>query len=444
VGFYDIGSKERFQEDAMNQPRRILCLAIFAASLCLLGGPAALRAQSTGNGSLKVTSFPTGANVSVDSVDTGKVTPMTVSLSVGTHSVMVSIPNSGWMADTRPVEVVAGNNDHSVTLLPILTAGPMGPQGPPGPKGDPGPQGSQGPQGPAGPQGPMGLTGSAGPTGPTGPPGAAAPLPPPSPYTGIYFLQIATSPTAFETLPLTSFAGCDDLILGVQYEDCYFQVDRLSAALQQWVNDTVNATGTALRNATVSQVDQAGVEIARLQIGQAFLRDFRISDSDANSAATGNLSFVIVPATLTMGIPGNPIVLPSAQTWLSNDFAFSVPGTDMSRVAAVRGIHMSVPKLVATPVGTRLQFQPGTPHFDDILVSFASTGQTATDFQTWANNVAQGNTDQRNGSIQFFETSNRISLATLQFYNLSPVGLKPFPIGFLRVIDLSVGSFTFQ
>src|SRR5260370_19261392 len=94
------------------------------AALWLLGA-AALRAQ-TGNGALKVTSFPSGANVSVDNVDTGKVTPMTISLAVGDHVVVVSIPNSGWNPDTRSVTIVSGNNDLSVTLLPVVTTGPMG------------------------------------------------------------------------------------------------------------------------------------------------------------------------------------------------------------------------------------------------------------------------------------------------------------------------------
>ena len=41
-------------------------------ALFLLGVPVTLRADS--NGVLKVTSFPSGANVYVDGVDTGKVT----------------------------------------------------------------------------------------------------------------------------------------------------------------------------------------------------------------------------------------------------------------------------------------------------------------------------------------------------------------------------------
>jgi hypothetical protein len=127
-------------------------------ALFLLGVPGALRADSS-NGALKVTSFPSGANVSVDGMDTGKVTPMSVSVAVGSHTVVVSIPNSGWNPDMRTVVVVAGNNDLSVTLLPNLATGPQGL------KGDPGPQG---PAGPVGPAGPAGAAGAPGPQGPAG------------------------------------------------------------------------------------------------------------------------------------------------------------------------------------------------------------------------------------------------------------------------------------
>jgi hypothetical protein len=69
-------------------------------------------------GSLKVTSFPSGAEVIVDGLGTGKVTPMSVALGEGEHTVTVQIPGSGWQPDTRTVTVVSGNNDLSVTLLP--------------------------------------------------------------------------------------------------------------------------------------------------------------------------------------------------------------------------------------------------------------------------------------------------------------------------------------
>src|SRR5260370_16064573 len=146
------------------------CTAI-AVALFLLGVPVALRADSS-NGALKVTSFPSGANVSVDGVDTGKVTPMSISVAVGAHTVVVSIPNSGWNPDSRPFVVVAGNNDLGVTLLPILTTGPPGLKGDPGPIGPPGPKGDKGDKGDLGPPGAPGAPGVPGATGPVGPAGA--------------------------------------------------------------------------------------------------------------------------------------------------------------------------------------------------------------------------------------------------------------------------------
>jgi hypothetical protein len=128
---------------------RLVTAMLILIGALVMGSPAAA-------GTLKVTSFPSGAQVTVDGVNTGKVTPMNIALSDGDHVVKVEIPGSGWSADTRIVTIVAGNNDLSVTLLPTLTTGPQGPQGP---------QGSQGPQGPPGPAGPRGLDGPQGPTG---------------------------------------------------------------------------------------------------------------------------------------------------------------------------------------------------------------------------------------------------------------------------------------
>lgn len=121
-------------------------------------------------GALKVTSFPSGAEVWIDGANTGKATPMSISLRIGDHRIMIRIPNSGWIPDERIVNVISGNNDLSVTLLPVLTQGPEGPRGP---KGDTGATGPQGPQGPVGPAGPAGPVGPIGPDGPQGPKGAA-------------------------------------------------------------------------------------------------------------------------------------------------------------------------------------------------------------------------------------------------------------------------------
>src|SRR5437868_475741 len=144
--------------------QKILMFSLIAVlALCM-----SLSAQ-TGNGSLKVTSFPSGAKVAIDGTDTGKATPATFNLSAGDHAIVVSIPNSGWNADSRTVTIVSGNNDLSVTLLPTLTVGSQGPAGPAGPKGDTGATGAVGPVGPIGNPGPAGPAGPAGPQGPAGP-----------------------------------------------------------------------------------------------------------------------------------------------------------------------------------------------------------------------------------------------------------------------------------
>jgi hypothetical protein len=132
--------------------------------LCMISLPG--FAQS-GNGSLKVTSYPTGAVVFIDGVNTGKTTPMSESLTAGEHTVVVTVPNSGWNPDTRIVTIVSGNNDLSVTLLPTVTVGPQGPAGPAGPPGPAGPAGAVGATGAQGSAGPEGPTGPAGPPGPT-------------------------------------------------------------------------------------------------------------------------------------------------------------------------------------------------------------------------------------------------------------------------------------
>src|ERR1700730_19436086 len=146
-----------------------VCAVLFF--MLLAGTWNSLRAQEHG-AELRVTSFPSGAQVHVDGVDTRKITPAHMDDRVGTHQVTVVLPNSGWRPDTRTVDIVSGHNDLSVTLMPTLTAGPQGLQGP---AGAPGPVGPIGPQGPAGATGPAGVPGPIGPGGPMGPQGLAGP-----------------------------------------------------------------------------------------------------------------------------------------------------------------------------------------------------------------------------------------------------------------------------
>jgi hypothetical protein len=152
----------------MTQPRRISWLAIIVAIVCLPADPAALRAQTVVDDGHEVviTSFPDGASVLIDGLDTGKVTPVELrNIAPGTH--MITVSAAGWQTNTQKITVldvdpVSGrlrDTYLSFTLLPALTTGPAGPQGDPGP---PGPQGIQGLIGPAGTNGTNGINGTNG------------------------------------------------------------------------------------------------------------------------------------------------------------------------------------------------------------------------------------------------------------------------------------------
>lgn len=172
--------RENFYHHAFHSCCSRRCGLIFVRALALASSMLLFAIISEAQ-AFHVTSFPDGANVLIDSVDTGKVTPMQISLSAGAHTVTVQLDKSaGWNVDTRTVVIVAGDNYHNVTLLPTLTTGPAGPQGPPGAASTvPGPLGPQGipglsitgPAGTPGIQGPKGDKGDPGPTGTQGLPG---------------------------------------------------------------------------------------------------------------------------------------------------------------------------------------------------------------------------------------------------------------------------------
>ena len=73
--------------------------------------------------SLKITSFPSGAKVAVDGVDTENSTPMSIPLLEGVHTVTVHIPGSGWSVENSDVTIVSGDNYLSVNLAPMFASG---------------------------------------------------------------------------------------------------------------------------------------------------------------------------------------------------------------------------------------------------------------------------------------------------------------------------------
>jgi hypothetical protein len=145
----------------------IACLALFGGTLNSLYAQANSREhdgdQDHNRGrstELYVTSFPSGAHVSVDGVDTRQRTPVRYEVRAGKHKVRVFVPESGWNAVTETVTVGPGDKHLDVALLPVATGG-SGLPGPAGPQGPQGPTGATVPQGPAGPTGPQGPSGVA-------------------------------------------------------------------------------------------------------------------------------------------------------------------------------------------------------------------------------------------------------------------------------------------
>jgi hypothetical protein len=157
---------------------------VLALSLLMLVSVPVVRAQEyptyEKGAVLSVTSFPSGATVTVDGttmVDrddhTVVVTPIHFDLSLGKHTITIGLADPGWAPYTQILSITKKDNDVSATLLPVLTQGlqgATGPIGPPGPQGIPGSQGIPGisiigQQGPAGPAGATGAAGSQGPPG---------------------------------------------------------------------------------------------------------------------------------------------------------------------------------------------------------------------------------------------------------------------------------------
>lgn len=469
-------------------------LLAIAVMLAVAAGPAFAQ-----NGSLKINSFPSGATVSINGASTGKVTPTNISLPVGDHEVTITA-GAGWTPDTRIVTVTSGNNDLSVTLIPVVIAGPQGPPGPQGvpgpegPQGDAGPPGVQGPAGPVGPQGiqgekgepgatgaqgpegkqgemgspgpegpqgkpgepgepgATGATGAAGPPGPTGaqgPAGAALPAPPPPTYGGKYMLQFPTG----SAIELDAFAGCFDKDLGVEYEDCYFSVTQLSQEILAWLQDS--RTGANIqRDLTVFQVDFDYRAQRRMDISNAFLREFRIAALDAADGKSPiEFVFVAVPEGIQLQSSNQQLLHPIRTPGLNAaNFRLAIDNIDGSRIRGVSALRMSWPKVAAAGPGTRRTFVPGVPSVDDITVSFTATGgQTATQIDMWFADVATGTANPRNAALELWTGGTTPTLAhSAQMTGLWPLQALPFPIGGgdsivgVRSAMIRVGSFTLQ
>ena len=329
--------------------------------------------------------------------------------------------------------------------------GPQGEPGMAGPEGKAGPQGepgARGPGGPGGPQGEPGIQGLPGPEGPQGPQGPVGPgggvlaPPPPLPYTdGQFRLQINGGPA----IPLDSVAGCYDKVLGAEYEDCYFLIDYLTPDLAEWLNDTVTGTHP-LRTLTLFQRSGSGTAAVRVDIASAFLRDFTVPDLELNVA-------VRKPIRRRGRAERDPVAGHQPERLLQSapvgtrfnviEFSLSINGAAYTNTTAIRGLHMSVPKVLLPGLGRRT-FAPGVPQFSNILIALAQLSSGHAELEQWTAAVAAGNPATRAGGIALQEQGQ--DAGTIVLEGLLPVAYPPFATAVFdgRQALLSVGRFRFQ
>jgi len=341
-------------------------------------------------------------------------------------------------SDCKPNEIAISWNQ----VGPKGDTGPMGPRGPVGPEGEQGPQGEIGPMGPMGPQGQKGDTGSIGatgatgatgpqgPAGPQGPPGPVGALPeePPAPYTlsgGSFVLAI----DGRTVTRLASFAGCKDKVLGVEYEDCHFEVGNFPRVLLDWFNDAVGGDGVR-HDLTVYSVNFDMEVTGELQINDAFLRDISVADADAASKDFQRMSFVAVPTELRQIRPsGAPLNLPPNEKLATvASFKLEIPNVDARRTRSMRGIHVTIPK-VAVDGGTgRRLFDPGIPEVGDVWV--ATSSQDLASYEDWVRTVLNGRDDRRDGRLSLLNASLTDARAVIELKGLTPAeSLDPFASG---------------
>jgi len=236
-------------------------------------------------------------------------------------------------------------------------------------------------------------------------------------------------------IPLTSFAGCFDKTIGVEYEDCYFSTPRLAAPLLDWVRESL-ATSNSYRTVTVFQTtpQQPNQAVAQLEITDAFIREFSVGALDTADNDNGTISFVVVPKSIEAdgsGNIGNPIGSP---TFRMSGFQFFVTGVDESRVTAVSSVRVTWGKTEDEHHGFPHGFQrklflpQGPPVTDAIELRFAtSSSQTVSEMNGWVEDVAQGDVVARPATIYLLGLDFQTRVLEVNLEGLYPLHFPVFP-----------------
>jgi hypothetical protein len=229
---------------------------------------------------------------------------------------------------------------------------------------------------------------------------------------------------------------------------------QLPSALVTWLQDSINGGVDILRDLTVYQVDFDGQSRSRMEIENAFLREFRISALDtADNKSPIQFSFVAVPGQIQLQswsqqfpFSGRPPTLSSA------NFTLTIDNIDASRMRGLSALRMSWPKVMQeNEFDIRRIFAPGLPSTDNVTVSFSPTGgSTASQMDMWLAEVALGNALPRNATLQLRDATLAQVVHTVAITGLWPLQSLPFPTGAglnsvgNRTALIRVGSFTIQ
>jgi hypothetical protein len=260
------------------------------------------------------------------------------------------------------------------------------------------------------------------------------------PYEGDFVLDIEGFTGSVE---LSAFAGCFDQLVGVLYQDCFFEVEGLPSPVLHWLAETLSG-GSARRDLTVRQLDPSGAllsepAVAQLHVGAGWISDFRLSDFDVAETGTGRLTFVVVPELLTSEAPTAAGAPASVQSFSPGDFTLDIPEVDRSGIAALSGLHLQRDRLGGVgPQPGRAYFSPGVILFDDLtLVAAPTSGQrTVGDLTRWVD--LDGSSDLRDGLLTL--TSGPDAIAEVHLPGLLPfTGLSL--LGERRSLMLRVESF---
>jgi hypothetical protein len=265
--------------------------------------------------------------------------------------------------------------------------------------------------------------------GPQGPPGTGSyvpPAPPPTPYAGGFSMSI----NGANDFLLTAFAGCYEKVIGVEYEDCHFTTERLAPGLIDWLQDTIAAGANGFRNVTIYQFTQQDPTqaVSRLEITDAFIKEFQFSAGDGSTPDPATMSFVIVPREVrTSGATAIGSTL-NAPRVLMRDFRFTLPGMETKLVTGVSSLRLKWGTIRESIGFSRVAYLPDglAPVIDNLTVQFAASMNLG-NLNSWLRDVGMGIIEPRDGTLEFLNATLSTPQIIFELLGLYPIYFPPFP-----------------